>query len=73
MKCCQEQLRHASEREELVELLSSNKTIPWTFHRVAEEIGGNKYEDISHEKPDDLEWERAQNPVEETPPVQYRL
>ncbi|CAE7255588.1 unnamed protein product, partial [Symbiodinium microadriaticum] len=34
---------------------------------------GNRYEDISNEKPDDAEWNRAQCPDEEVQPTRYRL
>ena len=48
LKCAPEQLRRATEREELVEALTAptEGATPWTFHSVAKEIGGNKYEDI---------------------------
>ena len=54
LKCCPEQLRRASPREELIEALSTSRNqdpTPWTFQRVVEEIGGNQYEDISGEQP----------------------
>ena len=35
-----EQLRRASEREALLEELSSEAKVPWTFTKVAEELGG---------------------------------
>ena len=73
LKCCPEQLRRASEREELVEELSQDKQAPWTFTKVAEEIGGNQYEDISKEAPEDVEWNRAQDPEQEAPPVRHRI
>ncbi|OLP78279.1 hypothetical protein AK812_SmicGene41561 [Symbiodinium microadriaticum] len=76
LKCCPEQLRHASEREELLEGLARDhgeEETPWTFTKVAEEIGGNQYQDISNEKPDDREWSRSQNIQEEAPPVRYRF
>eukprot|EP00439_Symbiodinium_sp_Y106_P025508 s4411_g3.t1 len=75
LKCCPEQLRHASEREELLEGLARDHgeaETPWTFTKVAKEIGGNQYQDISDEKPDTTEWERSQDVREEVPPVRYR-
>ena len=47
LKCCPEQLRHASEREKIVDELHSEESQPWSFPRVAEELGGNDYEDWS--------------------------
>ena len=76
LKCCLEQLRHASEREELLEGLARDhgqEETPWTFTKVAEEIGGNQYQDISDEKPETTEWFRSQNVQEEAPPVRYRF
>ncbi|OLP93409.1 Copia protein [Symbiodinium microadriaticum] len=76
LKCCPEQLRHASEREELLESLARDhgeEETPWTFTKVAEEIGGNQYQDISEVKPDVQEWVRSQDLQEETPPVRYRF
>ncbi|CAE7036286.1 RE1, partial [Symbiodinium sp. CCMP2456] len=76
IKCCPEQLRHASEREELLEGLSrehGQEETPWTFTKVAEEIGGNQYEDVSMEKPSDEEWSRAQDVTREAPPTRYRF
>ena len=52
MKCCPEQLRRASPREELLESLAEDKQAPWSFTKVAEEIGGNQYQDISGERPE---------------------
>ena len=59
IKCCPEQLRRASEREALLEELSSEAKVPWTFTKVAEELGGNQFQDFSKEAPDDVEWARA--------------
>ena len=75
LKVSPEQLRHATQREELLEALTEpgEQQTPWTFHRVASQIGGNKYEDISSEKPSEAEWFRAQDPVEEVQPTRYRV
>ena len=73
IKCCPEQLRRASEREALLEELSSEAKVPWTFTKVAEELGGNQFQDFSKEAPDDMEWERAQDPGQEVPPTLRRV
>ena len=62
LKCSPEQLRHASERETVLSELQSGQHDDWDFHRVAEQLGGNEYLDISSEIPDDEEWNRAQDP-----------
>ena len=73
IKCCPEQLRRASEREALVEELSTDTKVPWTFTKVAEELGGNQFQDVSKEAPDEEEWQRAQEPEQEAPPVLRRI
>ncbi|CAE7758749.1 RE1 [Symbiodinium sp. CCMP2456] len=76
LKCCPEQIRRASEREELLEALAKDTPeggTPWTYNRVVEEIGGNQYEDVSMEKPDTEEWHRAQDPGREEVPPRLRL
>ncbi|CAE7201192.1 RE2 [Symbiodinium sp. CCMP2592] len=73
LKCCPEQLRRASPREELLETLAEDKQAPWSFTKVAEEIGGNQYQDISGEKPEVEEWHRAQDVECEAPPRRVRL
>eukprot|EP00439_Symbiodinium_sp_Y106_P029505 s2527_g3.t1 len=73
VKCCVEQLRRASPREELVETLVQGDATPWTFTRVAEQIGGNQFEDVSSDSPHLEEWLRAQEPEEEQQPVRRRL
>ena len=73
LKCVPEQLRRASPREELIESLSEDLQAPWTFTKVAEEIGGNQFEDLTQERPDPEEWERAQDPERENQPTRYRL
>ena len=68
LKCCPEQLRRASEREELLDSLAQDHSqagTPWTISRVAEEIGGNQFEDISHEARSPAEWaSSSQGPIE---------
>ena len=73
VKCCPEQLRRASPREELLESLTDQSQAPWTFNRVARELGGTQYEDLSLERPADEEWNRAQDVEQEIPPVRHRV
>ena len=73
IKCSPEQLRPASEREELVEALAEDQGTPWTYSRLAQELGGNQFEDISQEVPDEQEWQRAQDVTQELAPTRYRL
>ena len=40
IKCCPEQLRRASERQALIEELSTDTQVPWTFTKVATETAG---------------------------------
>ena len=73
-KCSPEQLRPASEKEELLEVIASNDgEQPWTFDRLTSGIGGTQYEDITSEIPSEQEWRRAQDPVEEIPPQRHRI
>ena len=59
VKCAPEQLRRASEREELLEsLVEGQRSTPWTFTKVAEEIGGNQYQDLTQDLPSVTEWQR---------------
>ena len=75
LKCSPEQLRRATEREQLLEALATptEGQTPWTFKAVANEIGGNKYEDISQEVPPAEEWNRAQQVEQEAPPARHRI
>ena len=75
LKCSPEQLRRATSREELVEALATkvDTATPWTFQAVANQIGGNRFEDISSEVPPEAEWHRAQQSEEEAQPVRQRL
>lgn len=62
LKCCPEQLRLATERETILLELHEDKQLPkWDFPRIADELGGNEYDDIT-EIPDEAEWRRAGNP-----------
>ena len=69
LKCCQEQLRPASEREELLSDLEASTYEDWNFHRTAQELGGNEYDDVSNEIPDEEEWLRAQDRQQEVQPT----
>ena len=55
LKCAPEQLRHATQREELLEHLSKDEEqqAPWTLPRMVQQLGGQEYEDISQETPND--------------------
>ena len=69
LKVSVEQLRPASNREELLETLTEDRQVPWSFRRVSEQIGGNQYEDLSGQKPTEAEWNRAQDPTQEVQPA----
>ena len=73
IKCCVEQLRRASHREELIESVADQDATPWSFTRVSEQIGGNQYEDVSGQVPSDMEWWRSQDPEEEQQPTRHRV
>ena len=72
LKCCPEQLRHATGRETVLLELHETRQLPrWDFPRVAEELGGTEYDDLS-EQPEEDEWLRAGNPDHEWQPT-HRL
>ena len=76
IKCSPEQLRPASEREEMLELLAKDHgqaETPWTFNKLSEEIGGTQFQDLTGEVPDAQEWQRAQDPQREAPPIRFRF
>ena len=60
-KCSLEQLRLASEKELLLHELHSPQPETWDFHKVAEQLGGNEYLDLSKEIPTPMEWETSQS------------
>ena len=63
IKCCPEQLRPATQREELLEHLhedTENKA-PWTFTRLTEGLGGNEFEDVTSQVPTLEEWHQGQS------------
>ncbi|CAL1156524.1 unnamed protein product [Cladocopium goreaui] len=49
LKCSPEQLRRASEREVLLEELHAKQYDDWDFDRVAQQLGGNEFLDVSTE------------------------
>lgn len=53
----------------MLEELQQSQYDDWTFSRVAEQLGGNEYLDISQELPSETEWERAQDPTQEWQPT----
>ena len=71
IKCCPEQLRPATLREEVIEkvMADTSEAPPWTFPRVAAELGGNDYDDATHEVPDLEEWHTAQDVQQRVPPT----
>eukprot|EP00435_Cladocopium_sp_Y103_P027597 s2606_g6.t2 len=69
LKCSPEQLRRASEREVLVEELHAKQYDDWDFERVAQQLGGNEFLDVSDEIPSYDEWMRAQDPDQEWQPM----
>jgi len=71
IKCCPEQLRPATVREEIIEkvMAESKDAVPWTFPRVASELGGNDYDDASQEIPDLEEWHEAQDAQQRPQPT----
>ncbi|CAE7633802.1 RE1, partial [Symbiodinium sp. CCMP2456] len=74
IKCCPEQLRRASQREELLEMLAKPEDrTPWSFQRVAAEIGGNQVKDYSQQRPTPPEWHGAQDVEETAPPTRVRF
>ena len=72
IKCAAEQVRRASAREELIESLNQTDPVPWTYTRVAEQIGGSKYQDITESVPEQ-EWARAQDAEQEVQPTRRRI
>ena len=63
IKCCPEQMRPATRREELLEVISKDEhqKAPWTFQRLTQELGGNEFEDVSTEVPSEEQWRQARD------------
>ena len=75
LKCAAAQLRPASQREELVDHLATEEDgkAPWTFPRLVQSLGGNEYEDLSEELPDEQEWRDAQDAGKRVPVIGHRI
>ncbi|CAE7292450.1 RE1 [Symbiodinium sp. KB8] len=75
IKCAPEQLRRATEREEILEGLSAQagQPTPWTFTQVAETLGGNQFQDATKDVPELQEWRRAQEASEAPQPTRLRF
>ena len=63
LKCCLEQLRPATERETILAELDRDAHEDWDFQKVARELGGNEFLDVSAEVPTPQEWEHDQDPT----------
>ena len=59
-----EHLRHATQREELLEHLveDMDKKAPWTMPRMLSQLGKQEYEDLTKDVPSMEEWLRDQDP-----------
>ena len=68
IKCCAEQLRHATDKEHIIHDLHQPDQQPWTFPKVAEELGGTEFDDYTEELTE-MEWERARDPDSEWQPI----
>ena len=53
--------------------MEGQRATPWTFTKVAEEIGGNQYQDATQDTPSLSEWQQAQDLEEEEPPRRVLL
>ena len=75
IKCAPEQLRRATEREEILEGMSAQagQPTPWTFTQVAENLGGNQFQDATTDVPALQEWRRAQEATEASQPSRLRI
>ena len=64
LKCTPEHLRHATQREELLEHLveDMDKKAPWTMPRMLSQLGKQEYEDLTKDVPSMEEWLRDQDP-----------
>ena len=74
LKCSLEQLRHASEKETILhELEDGSASASWDFHCITVGLGKNEFQDVSNERPTDLEWEQAQDPTKQLCQPRYRV
>ena len=69
LKCCLEQLRPATERETILAELDRDAHEDWDFQKVARELGGNEFLDVSAEVPTPQEWEHDQDPTQVWQPL----
>ena len=72
IKASHTQLRHASAKEEYVEALSNPPDLPWTFTKLAQEIGDRQYDDLVEDEPAPMELEQAMD-EEQSRPVLRRV
>ena len=59
IKAVPEQLRKASVREECMEELINPPNLPWTFTKLADDIGVRQYDDVTDEVPNVMEYEQG--------------
>ena len=69
LKCCLEQLRPATERETILAELERDAHEDWDFQKVARDLGGNEFLDVSAEVPTAQEWEHDQDPTHVSQPL----
>ena len=53
----------------MIETLTEDNKTPWTYTKVAKEIGNNQF---TQQRPDESEWRRAQDPLLEEQPTWRR-
>ncbi|CAE7511973.1 unnamed protein product, partial [Symbiodinium pilosum] len=68
-----EDLEKAARLRAEAEKAHGQESTPWTYTRVAAEIGGNQFQDVSGDIPSSTEWSRAQDVLQELPPVRFRF
>ena len=59
IKAVPEILRRASIREECMEELVNPPNLPWTFTKLADDIGVRQYDDVTDEVPNVMEYEQG--------------
>ena len=67
IRAAPEQLRSASPLEVQLEEFKGPVELPWTITKLATAEGGRTFLDISHEVPDDEQWDKAQEFPSERP------
>ena len=65
LKCTPEQLRHATQKEEILEHLGEDpeQKAPWTMPRMVSQLGKQEYEDVTQETPTLEDWHHGQDPT----------